>query len=281
MAMDAMNMAKNAVDPCLFYQWVDGQLIVILLWVDDFLILGPDNLVPGIKDELLSLFNCKDVGKMNEYVGCRVEHDCKTGWMRLTQPVKIQKFVDKYGIDIVSNQMPSTPVEPGSVLKKDGIDEDDLPLPPEEQFRYRSATAILLHMMRWSHPEVMNAVQDCSRYMQSARRSHTKALNQIMMYSLGTPLRGLLLMSTEMWDGMDGFQFIINGLSDSEYAKDDSRHSFNGWSTWMFGCCVTHRSKMMPIVALSVTEAELYAAVLCAQDMLFIMRLLFSLGLDV
>jgi hypothetical protein len=38
---------------------------------------------------------------------------------------------------------------------------------------------------------------------------------------------------------------------------------------------------MMPIIALSVTEAELYAAVLCAQDMLFIMRLLFSLGMDV
>jgi hypothetical protein len=63
--------------------------------------------------------------------------------MWLTQPVKIQKFVDEYGIDIVSNRIPSTPVEPGSVLKKDGIDEDDLPLPPEEQFRYRSATAVL------------------------------------------------------------------------------------------------------------------------------------------
>jgi hypothetical protein len=31
-------------------------------------------------------------------------------------------------------------------------------------------------------------------------------------------------------------------------------------------------SKMMPIVALSVTEAELFAAVMTAQDMLFIMR---------
>jgi hypothetical protein len=84
-------------------------------------------------------------------------------------------------------------------------------------------------------------------------------------------------MPTEMWDGSAVFHFIINGLSDSEYAKDDSRHSINGWSTWLFSCCVTHRSKMMPIVA----EAELYAAVLCAQDMLFIMWLLFSLGLDV
>ena len=38
---------------------------------------------------------------------------------------------------------------------------------------------------------------------------------------------------------------------------------------------------MMPIVALSVMEAELFAAVLCAQDMLFIMQILHSLGLKV
>jgi hypothetical protein len=102
-----------------------------------------------------------------------------------------------------------------------------------------------------------------------------------MMYCVATPLRGLFLKPTETWDGKAGFQFIINGLSDSGYAKDDSRHSINGWSAWLFGCCVMHRSKMMPIIALSVTKAELYVAVLCAQDMLFVMRLLFSLGLDV
>ena len=37
----------------------------------------------------------------------------------------------------------------------------------------------------------------------------------------------------------------------------------------------------MPIVALSVTEAELFAAVMCVQDMLFIMRVLLSMGLKV
>jgi hypothetical protein len=150
MAMDGMNMVNNAVDPCLFYQWIDGQLIVILLWVDDFAIFGPDELVPGIKNELLSLFNCKDVAEMKQYVGCRIERDRENGWIHLTQPVKIQKFVDEYGIDIISNRVPSTPAEPGFVLKKGGIDDDDDLLSSEDQARYRSATAVLLHMMRWS-----------------------------------------------------------------------------------------------------------------------------------
>jgi hypothetical protein len=42
-----------------------------------------------------------------------------------------------------------------------------------------------------------------------------------------------------------------------------------------------YESKMMPIVALSITEAELFAATCCAQDMLFEIRLLESMGLKV
>jgi hypothetical protein len=92
-------------------------------------------------------------------------------------------------------------------LKKEGIDDDDL-LSPEDQARYMSATAVLLHMMHWSRAEVMNAVRDyffsrdCSLYMQSARKSHNKALNRVMMYCVGTPLRGLFLEPTETWDGI-------------------------------------------------------------------------------
>jgi hypothetical protein len=47
------------------------------------------------------------------------------------------------------------------------------------------------------------------------------------------------------------------------------------------GSAIAFRSKMMPIVALSVTEAELYAAVQCAQDMLYAMRIINSMGLKV
>ena len=41
------------------------------------------------------------------------------------------------------------------------------------------------------------------------------------------------------------------------------------------------KSSTQKIVALSVTEAELYAAVQCVQDMLYVMRLLNSMGLKV
>jgi hypothetical protein len=50
---------------------------------------------------------------------------------------------------------------------------------------------------------------------------------------------------------------------------------------WLNDAPISFISKMMSIVALSVREAELFAAVLCAQDMLFAMRILNSVGLKV
>ena len=47
------------------------------------------------------------------------------------------------------------------------------------------------------------------------------------------------------------------------------------------GAPVTFRSATQKTVALSVTEAELYAAVLCAQNMLYVMHVLQSMKLKV
>ena len=93
--------------------------------------------------------------------------------------------------------------------------------------------------------------------------------------------RGLMIAPKGIWNGTWDFIFVISGMSDSEYAKDETRHSVNGWSTWLCGAIVTCRSKMMPIIALSVMEAELYAAVQCVMDMMYIWRILCCLGLQV
>jgi hypothetical protein len=51
--------------------------------------------------------------------------------------------------------------------------------------------------------------------------------------------------------------FEITGYSDSDWAKDpDTRRSVSGWSTFVFDSPILMKSKMIPIVALSVTEAE-------------------------
>jgi hypothetical protein len=72
-------------------------------------------------------------------------------------------------------------------------------------------------------------------------------------------------------------------MSDSEYAKDPiTRKSvMGGYITYLNGAPVVTKCKSENIVALSVTEAELIAAVECAQEMISHMGLLNELGLQV
>ena len=71
------------------------------------------------------------------------------------------------------------------------------------------------------------------------------------------------------------------GMEEREYAADESRYSVNGWSAWLCDTPIICGSKMMSIVALSVMEAELYAAVQCVMDMMYICRELTGLELEV
>ena len=64
--------------------------------------------------------------------------------------------------------------------------------------------------------------------------------------------------------------FVVMGTLDSKFGKHSSRRSVNRGIMYLEGAIVKQYSKMIPIVALSTTEAELYSAVLTAQDMMFV-----------
>lgn len=229
------------------------------------------------KERMKKLFECDDIGEMTEFVGCKVDYDKVERSMKLTQPVMIQSFVDEFELP-TDGPVPYTPAETGQVL---GKGNESTKMPIDRQKKYRSGVGKLLHMMRWSRPEILNAVRECSKFMSGAWEIHTGAMKRIMRYVVNTAARGLKLSPNAEWNGSKDFLFTIEGWSDSEYAKDDSRRSVNGWCVLLCGAAIAFRSKMMPIVALSVTEAELYSAVLCAQDMMYAMRILNSIGLKV
>jgi hypothetical protein len=141
-----------------------------------------------------------------------------------------------------------------------------------------------LHMTRWTRPEIMNAVRELSRFTGGALMGHMKAMYRVMAYCVSASKRGIKIAPNKRWDGDVEFEFTIAGRADSDYAKDlETRRCVSGITTFLScgGAVITLRSKMMPMVALSVTEAELFAAVMCMQDMLFIMRIIESMALRV
>ena len=108
---------------------------------------------------------------------------------------------------------------------------------------------------------------------------HVKALKHILKSVVGMTDRGLVLYPDRLWNGSSEFKFQIDGRSDSDYAanKNDRRIISRG-VVFLEGCPITFRSSIQKFVTLSVTEAESAAGVMVAQDMLYVYRLMDSIG---
>eukprot|EP00957_Ditylum_brightwellii_P094995 7234254-Ditylum_brightwellii.AAC.1 len=65
----------NDANPCLSYKWVNGKLVVWITWVDDCLNTGPEQEVRETVKQMNSLFECKELGELTEYVGCKIDYN--------------------------------------------------------------------------------------------------------------------------------------------------------------------------------------------------------------
>ena len=97
---------------------MNGKVVIFILWVDDCCLCGEKHAVlqQAVKDFTI-LWDCKDLGELKEYVGCKVERTER--FIRFTQPVKIQRFIDEFHCheEDGGDKQPSTPAPPGNVLE--------------------------------------------------------------------------------------------------------------------------------------------------------------------
>ena len=184
--------------------------------------------------------------------------------MILTQPVMVQSLQDEFKL-YTHGKNPMTPDKTGKVLSKG---ENKVSVSKEEQKTYISGIGKMLHMMKWSIPDILNSIRKCLMIMICTMETHIKAI---------TLDRGILLKPNEVWNGGRYFIFGVTSMRYSKYEKDDLKKSVSGWYTSLNGAAKSFRIKWMPIISLSVTEADLFSAVMCAKKMLFVMRILNSM----
>ncbi len=104
-------MVHSTTDPCLYHKWSDNRLVLRVSWIDDNLIIGTKKAVEKTKKELMEIFDCKDCGDLEEYVGCKIER--KRDSLKFAQPILLQSFSDNFELLITTYK---TLVHAGSVL---------------------------------------------------------------------------------------------------------------------------------------------------------------------
>ena len=268
---------KSMADVCLYYQWTAaGYLTMAISWVDDCLLGGPKSTVLEVKERTMEKFDVDDQGEMEEHIGCKVKRNQQEGWMRFTQPVLMQSFEDEFDFPATGRNK-VLPAPAGSQLRKseDTVSEED-------HATCRTGVGKLLHMMKWSRPDCLNRTRELSKFVQHPAIEHLKAMCDLVLHTLNTPNRGTTFKPERKWDGRDKhFKFRVGGKSDSDFNKEEGEKSVSGWSVFLEKAAVAMKSRMQQSISVSVTEAETQSAVECAQDMLFVMHVLQSMGLEV
>jgi hypothetical protein len=202
-----MTYKQSKADPCLYFAWIGGEMIVFVAWVDDIMVLRPPSLVEQVQHNLEKAFTCKCEGELTEYVGSKLtftRDDDGKGTIKFTQPVLIKKLNEEYKIS--DGPVSKMPAVAGQVLMK-GDREGTVSL--EQIKMYRSATAAFMFIIQWSRPDIFNAVQQLARHMTVPREAHVHALMTLLTYVTHTKDRGLAIAPRDLWS--TGYKFKIHG----------------------------------------------------------------------
>ena len=268
-----MGFERCKADECLLIRTTRKGTVVVCVYIDDTLCAGDQQAIDEFKEELKSHFSTKEEGKMEEYVGCKVKRTCDKRLV-MFQDNLIRKIQRAFSKDVEKMQEYGMPAGTGEHIKLPEADEPVIS--KEEQTLYRRGVGMLLYLVKFSRPDLSNAVRELSKAMMRATPAHVKCLLRLIKYVLDTQNKVLKFDISEQ----DGQKWILKCYSDSDWAgSKDDRRSVTGYCIYLNGCLISWKSRAQKHVTLSSTEAEYVAVSEVCGDVLFMKMILEFLGL--
>ena len=273
-----LGFQDGLVDPCLMVKKTEKGIVYIAIYVDDCLLIGDSAVMEEtVKDIRASGFNLKEDGGLDDYLSCEVtiDGDKKKGWIH--QPHLIKKIEKNFGSIVKKMPKYGSPGTPRGIIKK----SDRTVVSIEEEAFYRSAVGQLLYLVKYSRPDIANAVRELSKALDGINEGAMKELKRVLKFVIST--KDLALKIEPNCDGLEkenGWSMVA--FSDSDYAKDPvTRASISGYVLYFLGVPISWRSKGQKSVTLSSTEAEYIAMSECAKEIKFVYQLLDFMGIKV
>ena len=174
-------------DHCVF---VHQNGIIIAIYVDDLLLLGPDLAKIGqLKKQLSDRFCMRDMGAISWYLGMEVTRDRANRTFFIDQTAFIDRMLKDLGMEKCKSA--KVPMDSGTEMVKNRYMGEDYEATKEEIQGYQSLVGTLLWLACMTRPDISFAVGKCSRYASNPTPSHDVALKRIVRYLKGSKELGL------------------------------------------------------------------------------------------
>jgi Reverse transcriptase (RNA-dependent DNA polymerase) len=137
----AMGYQPGRADPCLFFKNNGKNISFILVNVDDGGIFGTEEEIKFFLTELAKTFKVKDLGKLENFIGCRLIENQSKDTICIHQP-KLLKHLKQAISDMVKDVREySTPAAPKTSIMRP--QEGDPLISAERQKTFRSGVGML------------------------------------------------------------------------------------------------------------------------------------------
>ncbi|CAH9089803.1 unnamed protein product [Cuscuta europaea] len=269
--MSSLSFKRSDSDPCLYFKNTASVPVFLLIYVDEMLIISPSvNAIKIVQKCLCENFAMKDLGDAKRILGINILRDRSRCTLTLNQTSYLEKVLKKFKID--SAQPVNVPLASHFVLSKDQSPRTGPKIDRMKAVPYSSAIGSVMYLMVSTRPDIAYAVSCLSRYMANPGMSHWTALKWLLRYLRGTPSHGLVFSKTETG-------ILLTGYVDSNYANDrDNRKSTTSYIFTLCGSCISWKSQLQPIVALSTTESEYVATTEAFKEAIWLKRMLTEIG---
>lgn len=141
----------------------DSDLIILLLYVDDMLIVGHDSSKIDRFRELSKSFAMKNLGPARQILGMKISRDRQNGKLWLSQEKYVEKVLERFNM---SKAKPvTTPLAGQSALSTNQCPTSEKDKEEMKKVPYASAVGSLMYAMVCTRPDIAHAVGVVSRFL--------------------------------------------------------------------------------------------------------------------
>ena len=255
-SLKALNFARLYADAGIFVaKHSDGTMVIILAYVDDIIVTGPNaTLVASKKKLFMDKWECRDLGECREFLRMRIEY--RDGKTYLDQVPYLEKILKRFGM--ADAKAAQTPLPTGYKPEPfDGTATAAL------RSQYQQVIGSLLYLMLGTRPDLAFAVTQMAKFAHNPSEEHLLKARHIMRYLAGTRKYALV------YDGKsDGglYAYCDSSYGDDRSDADRRRRSTQGYFFSLANASVKWHSKTQTLISTSSTMAEYIALSDCARD---------------
>lgn len=268
---------QSVHDHSLFLKHQDGQITLLLVYVDDIVITRNDSeSITALKSYLHSNFAIKDLGILKYFLGLEVA--------RSSHGICLNQR--KYTLELLADASMSgckpyvTPMEQHLKLTTTEYDEKfssrthspiaDLPLSDPTTYQRLIGRLIYLTITR---PDICFVVTFLSQFMHAPKTSHLRAAERVLGYLKNSLGMGIFLSASS--------DLHLYAYCDSDWASCPmSRKSISGYLVTLGSSPISWKSKKQLTISRSSAEAEYRSMASTTCEIVWLRGLLTDMGLQ-